>query len=46
MAVSTTVNEEGLAKVAEIEEQNFNFAQKFNQRTELETCTKPAILPN
>lgn len=46
MAVSTTANEQGLAKVAEIEEQSFNFAQKFNQRTKLKTCTKPAILPN
>lgn len=36
----------GLAKVAEIEAQNFNFAQMLNRRTSVEFGTKPAILPN
>ena len=35
-----------LGEVAEIEAQMFNFELKFNRRTELEFCTKPAILPN
>ena len=35
-----------LGDVAEIEAQNFNFALKFNRRTELEFSTEPAILPN
>jgi len=35
-----------LGDVAEIEAQNFNFALKFNWKTELEFSTKPAILPN
>jgi len=35
-----------LGDVAEIEAQNFNFALKFNRRTELEFSTKPAISPN
>jgi hypothetical protein len=35
-----------LGEVAEIEAQMFNFAQKFNRRTELEFRTEPAILPN
>jgi hypothetical protein len=35
-----------LGEVAEIEAQIFNFAQKFNRRTELEFSTEPDILPN
>jgi hypothetical protein len=35
-----------LGAVAEIEAQNFNFAQKLNRRTTVEFSTKPAILPN
>jgi hypothetical protein len=35
-----------LGEVAEIEEQKFSFAKKFNRRTELEFSTKSAILPN
>jgi len=35
-----------LGEVAEIEAQMFNFAQKFNRRTAVDFCTKPAILPN
>nr|WP_181716105.1 hypothetical protein [Flavobacterium sp.]QJS06629.1 hypothetical protein [Flavobacterium sp.] len=35
-----------LGEVAEIEAQIFNFAQKFNWKTELEFITKSAILPN
>ncbi|MET4084115.1 hypothetical protein ABIB40_004089 [Pedobacter sp. UYP30] len=34
-----------LGDVAEIKAQNFNFALKFNQRTELELNTKPAVWP-
>lgn len=35
-----------LGDVAEIEAQSFNLSQMFNQRTELEFSTKPAILQN
>jgi len=35
-----------VGEVAEIEEQMFSFAQKFNQRTAVEFSTEPAILPN
>jgi hypothetical protein len=35
-----------LGEVAEIEAQNFNFAQMLNRRTTVEFSTKPAILPN
>ncbi|MFC4143063.1 hypothetical protein [Pedobacter mendelii] len=35
-----------LGEVAEIEAENFNFAQKLNRRTTVEFGTKPAILPN
>jgi len=35
-----------LGEVAEIEAQMFGFAQKFNRRTAVEFCTKPAILQN
>jgi len=35
-----------LCEVAEIEEQIFNLAQKFNRRTKLEFSTEPPLLPN
>jgi hypothetical protein len=35
-----------LGEVAEIGAQMFSFAQKFNRRTAVEFCTKPAILPS
>jgi hypothetical protein len=35
-----------LGEVAEIEAQNFSFAQKLNRRTTVELCSKPAIKPN
>jgi hypothetical protein len=35
-----------LGEVAEIEALMFSFALKFNRRTTVDFCTKPAILPN
>ena len=45
-SVTLAYNVFQLGEVAEIEAQNFNFAQKLNRRTTVEFSTKPAILPN